>query len=217
MFNDLQQKGVKEAKKRSICGLISASLFIALFYLNVFGLEENVLKQFQPFALIGCTLIAVASAINWYRASNGSLQKCVEKYAKNNSRNYNDMLADLERVWSEGCDFGAGRMNTEYIIIVQGFGCKIIPLKDAAWAYKAESHGRGEGIALTILYKGGEVKISPFGIKGAAVDAVLSYIKVNIRDIALGNNKEANKLFFAKDWQGLAEYAHSQRVIESKV
>ena len=220
IFDDLKSKGTRLAVKRSIYGLIGAFLLFVLFYLNVFGLENDGIDRFRPYILIMVALIAVASIANWIRASRNNLMHGIEKFCNGSDV----MMARMERTWNDGFDFGQGRMDSEFIISLKGFRSKVIPLEGIVFAQK-RYHNIGSGgasneIVLIDFYsKYSKNPHIDFEYKEQYADNLLGYIMANCRDIAvdfeairnLSNTTQAAKLYAGKDWDSLREYAHAQR------
>lgn len=209
MFKDLTQKGNQTAIKRSICGLIGAAGFIVIFFFNVFGLETDVIEHWKWIVIAVCALVAIASVVNWIRAANTSLMKNIDKFCAKTADPAATM-ARLEKIWNEGYNFGIGRMDSEYIILVLGLRTKIIPLENAVWVYKKTTRQQyTTHTHLFVCYL--DDKYQSVALNPGAVDAITSYIYKTCPDMAVGYDVKLEKCYNSKDMQGLKEYALVQR------
>ena len=209
MFEDLKQKGNKTASIRSICGLIgSVGLFVIIFF-NVFGLEEASIERWKWIVTAVCALAAVAFIVNWQRAASASGMKGIENFCKKTT-NPTATMAQLEKTYSEGYDFGSGRMDKEYIIVTFGLSSKVIPLKNAVWAYKKVTQGNG-GIFTNLFVCYDKRKYQSAQLNAGYVDAIIKYILENCPDIAVGYEKKLDNFYAKEDVLGFREYARAQR------
>jgi len=209
MFEDLKQIGNKTAVKRSMAGLAGACGFIILFYFNIFGLNAAAIARWRGIMLFACALVAVASIVNWVRASNTSLMRGIEKYCEK-TNDPNATMARMKEVWDHGFDFGSGRMNSAYIIALLGLRSLVIPLENALWAYKKVTTGNvGTFTHLFVCYD--KRKYQSVALDSGAIEAITNYIFKNCPDIAVGYDKKLDKFYADADVAGFREYARAQR------
>ena len=209
MFDELKQKGNKTAVTRSICGLIGSAGFIVIFFFNVFGLEPDAIERWKWIVVAMCTLAAIGSIMSWIRATNTSLMSGIDKFCKKTD-NPTATMARLEKTWNEGLDFKSGRIDKEYIICLLGMRSKVIPLENAVWVYKHVSRNNG-AVFVNVMVSFSNSETKSCLLNEGAVDAILSYVMKNCPDIAVGYEKELEKLHHSKDMIGLKERAHDQR------
>ena len=210
MFEDFQQKGNKTAVMRSTCGLIGSIGFFIIFFFNVFGLEASAAESFTWPVLVLCAGAAIASVVNLIRAANVSLMNGVEKYCKNTD-NPNATMERLKKVWNEGFDVGAGRIDPEYIILTLGMRSKVIPLGNALWAYKKVTRQQRGPVFSHLFVCYDNRKYHSASLKSDAIDAITGYIYKNCPNVAVGYAKELDKFYSQKDVQGFGKYAVAQR------
>lgn len=124
-------------------------------------------------------------------------------------------LERLKKTWESGEQLRDWcRMDEEYIIeCINGPGyANVIPVQEVVWAYKTVT--RVDAVIKTdtrlcMRYenrKGGSISIS-----GKTVDYILQQFMEKHRNIAVGHNREVEKLYLEKDMMGLKEYARRQR------
>jgi hypothetical protein len=104
-------------------------------------------------------------------------------------------------------------MDTEYIIITEGFKVKVIPLPGVVWAYKyivKSTHTRY--VYMYWEYRDEKSRKHNFGLNDSAADRIMAYIMENCPRVAVGHDEERARMFKAKDWHGLQENARVQRV-----
>ena len=212
MAKELKARGNKTAVTRSICGLLGAALLFILFSLNVFKLPRDIIARWQFIAYIMCALVAIASTLNWVRAGKNSLLTGIKKFC-DTTPNPEATMMRLEKTWKDGLDFNTGRIDNEYIIYLPGMTSKIIPLKNAVWVYKDVSKDFKTGVAyihLFICFDNNEYQSIAFH-NHDAINMILNYISENRPDIAVGHEKETEKLYNNKDMDGLRKYARAKR------
>ena len=210
MFEELKSRGNNLAITRSIAGLVGSVLIFIIFYMNIFRLPDDVLERWQTVALVMCALMFAASIINWVRFGNNSLYRGIENYCKK-TPDPEATMKRLEKTWNDGLDIKKGKIDTEYIIGLLGMSSKVIPLEKAVWAYKKVTTGSGaSSIVLFVCFSDGKYKSIIFNDHGP-IDMVLEYILANCPWIAVGYNKETEKLEKNKDMDGFRKYAQTQR------
>jgi len=158
MINDLNAVIKEEAGrilKRYLIitplALVGFSLFIYQFYLDTGVIVVSGAVMIFPFA----PLILVYITINHFRRTkNPNAKKCIERFC-NKTADPNATFRLLEQTWKHGLvleeiehivkfmkpvKLPTIHISKEYAIGATSTGVKIIPLKNAVWAYSDNAH-----------------------------------------------------------------------------
>jgi hypothetical protein len=211
MLEELKQRGRKYGTKRSLIGIIVFLFIAALCYSNV--ARFGVIPATWPWFLPGVgLLIIIAVARNWLKVSGGSITKGIEKFCQK-TPNPEATMARLEQTWRDGLDLIDGRIDSEYIIFADKLASAVLPLENAVWAYKntVSRNGVKHLFSLIIYYKDGKLEPSLVFNYAGPVDKALGYILERCPHIAVGYDKETEKLRKDRNIAGFQEYALAQR------
>jgi hypothetical protein len=222
MKNDLKAK--KEPKKiKHIVFLIITAIPIAVFTLW-YVLNEEHENNFYTYAmLVILGIVVIGKLVD--KIFSSSPYKDIKKYCENTADPAATM-AQLEKTWNEGFNFGEGRMDKNFIISIRNQTGRIIELEKAVWAYIGQNIVTGkEDTLVTLNYyekeerqkKPKEIDISVIfdmfvNLKPESIDAIFNYIKENRPDIVIGYSEEAERLYNDGDMEGLKELARKQRM-----
>ena len=214
MLNDLKLRAGKTARNRAVAGIIGSVGFVLLFWFNVFGISEEAHSRQKWIAVVACAAVAGCCVTLYFRSGGAGAIKSVKKFC-DNTPNPSDTMARLEQTWFGGIDFKLGKMDTEYIIISDGFKLKIFPLDGVVWAYKYMSSVNGiKSSWLYLIYRESKEAKYEFGLNHYSVEQILAFIMQYIPSIAVGYDKERRQMAKNKDWQGFAEHARIQRLAD---
>ena len=210
MFSEMKKVVKWPAILRSVLAFFCALFFWMIDFVHWF---VSVFSVFS-FALSAVLLIRVLA---------GSVTNGINKYLSKQT-NPDAARKRLEETWKNGLRFKTGRIDTAYIISISRFlSSKVVPLQDVVWVYVQTMNGgfvpvSGSVLAparnikfLCVWYADGScVTLSPESKGG--IYTIWDYIRVNCPDVALGDTKEARRLYNAKEIHNLREYAHTQRL-----
>lgn len=205
--------------------LFGAVLFIISFF-NLFGFVNLLVEgsnvkpeDMRLYGVIFCIFtMAISLAILWRKIKENPEKVFVKSLARyaDTTQNPDATLERLKKTWETGEQLRDWcRMDSEYIIDCMNGPCyaNVIPVQEVVWAYKTVTRVdvviKGN-TTLNVRYanhKGGSISISE-----KTVDYILQRFMEKYRDIAVGHNREVEKLYLNKDMVGLKEYARQQRV-----
>ena len=206
----MKARGDAIALKRSLLGLCVAGLLYLAFPLNVFGFTADALEGWRITAFIIYVIVTIFSVLSWVRSNNACLIRGVERFCET-TQSPDYTMSRLEETWSRGTEMKAGRMNESFIIYTQGMRSRVIPLEQAVWAYKtARRRGGFLYPALVVFFSDDQDQSYPF-YDAPALDQILSYLRENCPDIALGREKEIENLYHNGEIDKLRTFARAQR------
>jgi hypothetical protein len=210
MLEELKQRGGKFGVKRSLIGILGILVIASLCYLDVFGLGAipAILPWFLP---VAGGLVILGSVRNWVKVSRGSITKGIEKFCKK-TPDPAATMAQLEKTWRAGFDFTVGRMDDKYIIFVDRFASAALTFENAVWVWKSVWWNKGINYyKLMVYYNNGELEQSLVFTDPTPIDRITEYVFAHFPYIAVGENKETEKLRKEKNMSGFKEYALAQR------
>jgi hypothetical protein len=222
MLEELKQRSNKLAAIRLLVGTVGVVGFFLLCRFNV--LEWGSIIGAWPWFVPGfCGLAAIGVVWTCVEISRGSVTKGIEKFCQK-TQNPDSTMVRLERTWRHGVDFTEDmgrlgkmdfktcRMDSEYIIFAKLYSSKVLTLKNAVWVWQDVDQVKGFiHVKLMVYYENGKLEQLILFTSHRAADKMIEYILEHCPYIAVGHNKETERLYKDKNMAGFKEYAIVQR------
>ncbi|MCL2639015.1 MAG: hypothetical protein FWD48_11680 [Oscillospiraceae bacterium] len=221
MKNDLKKhKNLKKIKNAAIRTVLFAALNVGLFlwYLSEHETDRHDLTMYG--ALIIFAVIAIGSLIELISAILTTPYRDIKRFCKRASVPA-DALVRLEKTWANGFDFGEGRIDREYIILIKNHTARVIALGNAVWVYIdtteqmkgflqiKNDYTKTTQMEFNFLEHFADMFIcqpSP-----EAINAMLDYIRKNKPEVVTEYSENAEKLYNDGNMDGLKELARKHK------
>jgi len=226
MKNDLKKNIYKKGIKAPIVA-ISVFGFLMLAMITLLLVSVSYEEDFDEYGAIVIIILLGLIILGNIKSLISVLKTTPYTYIKKICKKTSDpagLLARLEKTWAEGYDFGEGRIDKEYIIIIHNHLGRVMMIEDAVWVYYDIN-----GILQiqndftknsTLIMKGGymgslfeQLFGTYFGnMSNEATKKIFNYIKENKPDVFMGKTEEAERLYSEGDMEGLKALARKQRL-----